>query len=131
MKRHEYDGGGTALAAAPDVSDAVVTDLVRVFKLLSDETRLRILLHLTRTEELHVRAFCEMLRQSQPAVSHHLALLRAAELVELRREGKHNYYRLQPRRFQELLDLLFAAVPHDERRIHFEDYVLAYEPDEA
>lgn len=130
MKRHEYDGGGTALATAPDVSDAVVTDLVRVFKLLSDETRLRILLHLTRTDELHVRAFCEMLRQSQPAVSHHLALLRAAELVELRREGKHNYYRLQPRRFQELLDLLFAAVPHDERRIHFEDYVLAYEPDE-
>src|SRR5487761_1865189 len=108
IKRHEYDGGGTALASPPKVSDSVVKDLVKVFKLLSDETRLRILLHLTRTEELHVRAFCEMLRQSQPAVSHHLALLKAAELVELRREGKHNYYRLQPRRFQELLDRAFA-----------------------
>ncbi|HEX7447818.1 MAG TPA: metalloregulator ArsR/SmtB family transcription factor [Pirellulales bacterium] len=131
IKRHEDEGGGTALAAPPEVSDSVVKDLVRVFKILSDETRLRILLHLTRTEEVHVRAFCEILRQSQPAVSHHLALLRAAKLIELRREGKHNYYRLQPRRFQELLDLVFAAVPNDERRIHFEDYVLAYEPDDA
>lgn len=129
IKRHEYDGGGTAVATPPDVSDSVVKDLVKVFKLLSDETRLRILLLLTRTEELHVRAFCEILRQSQPAVSHHLALLRAAELVELRREGKHNYYRLQPRRFQELLDVAFEAVPNDERRIHFEDYVLSFEPD--
>lgn len=130
IKRREYDGGGTALATPPDVSNSVVKDLVKVFKLLSDETRLRILLLLTRTEELHVRAFCETLRQSQPAVSHHLALLRAAELVELRREGKHNFYRLQPRRFQELLDVAFEAVPNDERRIHFEDYVLSFEPDE-
>lgn len=130
IKRHEYDGGGTALATPPDVSNSVVKDLVKVFKLLSDETRLRILLLLTRTEELHVRAFCEILRQSQPAVSHHLALLRAAELVELRREGKHNFYRLQPRRFQELLDVAFEAVPNDERRIHFEDYVLSFEPGE-
>lgn len=130
IKRHEYDGGGTALATPPDVSNSVVKDLVKVFKLLSDETRLRILLLLTRTKELHVRAFCDILRQSQPAVSHHLALLRAAELVELRREGKHNFYRLQPRRFQELLDVAFEAVPNDERRIHFEDYVLSFEPDE-
>lgn len=128
IKRHEYDGG-TAVATPPDVAESVVKDLVKVFKLLSDETRLRILLLLTRTEELHVRAFCEILRQSQPAVSHHLALLRAAELVELRREGKHNFYRLQPRRFQELLDVAFEAVPNDERRIHFEDYVLSFEPD--
>ncbi len=131
IKRHEDEGGGTALAAPPEVSDSVVKDLVRVFKILSDGTRLRILLHLTRTEEGHVRAFRETLRQSQPAVSHHLPLLRAAKLIELRREGKHNYYRLQPRRFQELLDLVFAAVPNDERRIYFEDYVLAYEPDDA
>ena len=130
IKRHEDHGGGTAIAAPPEVSNTVVKDLVKVFKLLSDETRLRILLHLSRTDELHVRALCEMLEQSQPAVSHHLALLRAAELIDLRREGKHNFYRLQPRRFQDLLGLLFAAVPHDERRIHFDDFVLTYQPDD-
>ena len=115
---------------ATDVSDAAVKDLVKVFKLLSDETRLRILLYLSRQEELHVRALCEILHQSQPAVSHHLALLRVAELIESRRDGKHNYYRILPQRFQELLDLVFAAVPKDSRRIRFEDYVLTYSPED-
>ncbi len=108
--------------------DHAVKDMAKVFKLLADETRLKILLHLTQTEEMHVRALCDLLKQSQPAVSHHLALLRVAELIEGRREGKHNFYRLLPHRFQELLDTFFASVPKDDRRIRFEDYVLAYSP---
>jgi ArsR family transcriptional regulator len=122
----DFGGTMTLDPAAADVPDAVVEDLAKVFKLLSDETRLRILLYLTRNDELHVRALCEILAQSQPAVSHHLALLRVAKLIECRREGKHNYYRLRPQRFQELLEVLFAAVPQDERGIHFEDYVLSH-----
>jgi ArsR family transcriptional regulator len=114
--------------AMPEVPEAAVKDLVKVFKLLSDETRMRILMYLTRTPELHVRGLCDLLGQSQPAVSHHLALLRAAEIIELRREGKHNYYRLMPQRFQEMLDLLFAEVPAENRRIRLEDYVLSYAP---
>jgi ArsR family transcriptional regulator len=110
------------------VSDATVKDLVKVFKLLSDETRLRILLYLTQQRELHVRALCDILRQSQPAVSHHLALLRVAELIESRREGKHNFYHILPHRFQQLLDTLFANVPPRERQIRFVDYVLSYSP---
>lgn len=128
IKLPEDTGRWPLPGALSEVSDSVVKDLVKVFKLLSDETRLRILLYLTQTEELHVRALCEVLDQSQPAVSHHLALLRVAELIESRREGKHNYYRILPQRFQELLDLVFAAVPKDERRIRFEDYVLSYAP---
>jgi ArsR family transcriptional regulator, arsenate/arsenite/antimonite-responsive transcriptional repressor len=114
----------------PDVSDGTVKDLVKVFKLLSDETRLRILLYLMRRKELHVRALCEILGQSQPAVSHHLALLRVAELIEPRREGKHNFYRILPARFEQVLDTLFAAVPKQDRSIRFEDYVLSYAPGE-
>ncbi len=127
-KSEEFGGPMTLDATLPEIPDTVVKDLVKVFKLLSDETRLRILLYLTRTDELHVRALCDILQQSQPAVSHHLALLRVWELIECRREGKHNYYRVLPRRFQELLDMLFAAAPKDERRIRFEDYVLSYQP---
>jgi len=115
---------------APDVSDSTVKDLVKVFKLLSDETRLRILLYLMRRKELHVRALCEILGQSQPAVSHHLALLRVAELIEPRREGKHNFYRILTARFENVLDTLFAAVPKQDRSIRFEDYVLSYAPGE-
>jgi ArsR family transcriptional regulator len=83
---------------------------------------------LTQKDEFHVRALCDLLHQSQPAVSHHLALLRVAGLIESRREGKHNYYRVQPERIQELLDMVFAHVPAGNRRIRFEDYVLAYAP---
>jgi len=113
-----------------DVSESAVKDLVQVFKLLSDETRLRILLYLTHNEEMHVRALCDLLAQSQPAVSHHLALLREAHLIECRREGKHNFYHLLPGRFLQLLDTVFASVPEDERMIRFENYVLSYTPAE-
>jgi len=88
--------GETALAdTLPEVPETIVKDMVKVFKLLSDETRLRILLYLTRTSELHVRALCDILKQSQPAVSHHLALLRVAELIESRREGKFMHMQLK------------------------------------
>lgn len=111
------------------VSDDLVDNLVKLFKLLSDETRLRILYYLTQRNELHVRALCDLLGESQPAVSHHLALLRVAGLIERRREGKHNYYGLKTRQFSTLLDMLFEAMPEGSRRIQFEDYMLTHVPD--
>jgi ArsR family transcriptional regulator len=110
------------------VSDDLVDHTVRLFKLLSDETRLRILYYLTQRRELHVRALCELLDESQPAVSHHLALLRAAELIERRREGKHNYYALKTRQFSALLDMLFATMPEDSRGIRLDGYTIAHAP---
>jgi ArsR family transcriptional regulator len=124
---HDNDG---ATATLPDVSKDVVQDLAGIFKLLSDETRLRILFYLSHSSELHVRALCDILRQSQPAVSHHLALLKGAELIESRREGKHNYYRVVPERLQQMVGRVFDAVPTDEREIRFEDYVLSYSPED-
>lgn len=114
--------------AALTVSDGLVGDLVKLFKLLSDETRLRILYYLTQRNELHVRALCELLDESQPAVSHHLALLRVAGLIERRREGKHNFYGLKTRQFSTLLDMLFAAMPEGNRRIRLDDYMLTRNP---
>lgn len=129
-KLENAPGGATYDVSLPDVSDNAVKDLVKIFKLLSDETRLRILLYLTQRREMHVRALCDRLGQSQPAVSHHLALLRVAGLIDSRREGKHNFYRLLPERFQSLLDSVFGAVPEEDRHIRFEDYVLSYAPEE-
>jgi ArsR family transcriptional regulator len=111
------------------VSDSLVSNLVKLFKLLSDETRLRILYYLTERNELHVRALCELLGESQPAVSHHLALLRVAGLIERRREGKHNYYGLKTRQFSTLLDMLFESMPEGQRNIRFDDYLLSQVPE--
>lgn len=112
----------------PALSPRGLKDLTKIFKLLSDETRIRILLHLARRREIHVRALCDLLHQSQPAVSHHLALLRVAGLIDSRKEGKHNYYHIQPERFHDLLHDVFDALPGPDHQIRFEDYVLSYEP---
>jgi ArsR family transcriptional regulator len=88
------------------LSDQTVTDLCHVFGLLCDETRLRILLHLAHDGELDVNTLCGRLHQSQPAVSHHLGLMRMAGIVEFRRDGKHNYYSVRPHLFQKLMAAL-------------------------
>ena len=120
--------GNSSDRTALTVSDGLVGDLVKLFKLLSDETRLRILYYLTQRNEPHVRELCELLDESQPAVSHHLALLRVAGLIERRREGKHNFYGLKTRQFSTLLDMLFAAMPEGNRRIRLDDYMLTHNP---
>jgi ArsR family transcriptional regulator len=81
-------------------------DLVNLFKLLSDETRLKILQILLHHPEYNVKSICDYVHQSQPAVSHHLALLRNSGVIEYRRDGKNNFYSLVPKRFRELRDTL-------------------------
>jgi ArsR family transcriptional regulator len=62
-------------------------------KLLAEPTRLRILALLLR-EELSVAELQEILDMAQSRISSQLALLRSAELVADRRDGKRAYYRL-------------------------------------
>jgi ArsR family transcriptional regulator, arsenate/arsenite/antimonite-responsive transcriptional repressor len=70
-----------------------VRSFSRLFKALGDETRLRIVALLAHGE-LCVCHLEEALRISQPKVSRHLAILRAAGIVEPRRDGSWVYYRL-------------------------------------
>lgn len=110
----------------PELSDQLEKDLVQVFKLLADETRLRILMYLMRDQELHVTALCDKLGQSQPAVSHHLALLRVAGLIEARRDGKHNYYSVRARHFHRIMGELFGSIASAEQdSIRFKDFILS------
>jgi DNA-binding transcriptional ArsR family regulator len=64
-----------------------------LMKQMSDPTRLQIILMLSEGER-HVGALCADLSQSQPATSHHLALLRHGGIISPRRHGKNNYYAL-------------------------------------
>jgi DNA-binding transcriptional ArsR family regulator len=64
-----------------------------LLKHVSDPTRLQIVLLLADGEQ-HVGALCSQLNQSQPAVSHHLALLRHGGIIVPRRQGKNNFYSL-------------------------------------
>lgn len=58
---------------------------------LADKTRLR-LLNLMQDEEVCVCFFTEVLGESQPKISRHLAYLRNAGLVNARRDGKWMHY---------------------------------------
>ncbi len=64
-----------------------------LLKQVSDPTRLQVVLMLSEGEK-HVGGLCEQLSQSQPAVSHHLALLRHGCIIAPRRQGKNNFYGL-------------------------------------
>ena len=68
-------------------------DLVTLYSALADRTRLR-LLNLLRCGEVCVCYFVEILEETQPKISRHLAYLRRAGVVSARRDGKWIHYRL-------------------------------------
>jgi ArsR family transcriptional regulator len=72
-------------------------DPVTFSKALADETRQEIM-RLCCCRWLSVGEIVDALQVTQPTVSHHLALLRAAGLVDTRREGKQVFYSLNQSR---------------------------------
>src|SRR5512146_2469228 len=86
---------GKAAKAAPGPRPSA--EIRRVADLLtqvSDPTRLQGLMLLNEKERNVSPLSADLGTQSQPAVSHHLALLRHGRLIEPRRAGKHNFYGL-------------------------------------
>lgn len=69
---------------------------LQLFKLLSDDTRLGIILLLRETGDLCVCDITIAMQLAQPKISRHLAMLRESGLLLDRREGKWIYYRLSP-----------------------------------
>ncbi len=70
-----------------------MTSIVKTLRVLADPNRLRILL-LLKVEELSVAELQEILAMGQSTISTHLSQLKQAGLVEDRRTGKSNLYRL-------------------------------------
>ena len=68
-------------------------DMSNFFKILGDTTRIKIIFSIGE-DELCVNAICEKIGMSKSAVSHQLALLRAARLVKYRKSGKEVFYSL-------------------------------------
>jgi ArsR family transcriptional regulator len=74
-------------------SAASLPDSTDLFAAFADQTRLRIL-GLLCLRELCVCDLCQVLGEIQPKVSRHLATLRDAGFVCVRRQGKWKFYRL-------------------------------------
>jgi DNA-binding transcriptional ArsR family regulator len=76
-----------------------------VFRALGDPTRRAVYERLTAGER-SVSELRQGLPISQPAVSQHLAALKAAGLVGERREGRKVFYRIEPQGLAPLIDWL-------------------------
>ncbi len=74
--------------------DNFLKEMEIFFLALADKTRLRIL-NLIRENEVCVCFFTEVLGESQPKISRHLAYLRGAGIVSARREGKWMHYKIE------------------------------------
>jgi len=85
------------------------SDLVHLFAALSDRTRLR-LLNLMNGREVCVCYFVEILKQSQPKISRHLAYLRKAGVVTARRQGKWMHYSIRRPANEGVLAILDTAL---------------------
>src|SRR3954469_1477125 len=104
--------GAAAKAKAAKEAGARLKQAQRASMLLkhvSDPTRLQVILTLSEGER-HVGALCSQLGQSQPAVSHHLALLRHGGIISPRRQGKNNFYGLTDTG-EELAKVVKSVVP--------------------
>jgi DNA-binding transcriptional ArsR family regulator len=75
-------------------SDTPPAEVVRYYKALADETRLR-LLRLLAGREMYLQELARALGVSHVTVLHHIALLRAAHLVQVVEREKLKYYRLR------------------------------------
>ena len=72
-------------------TDELLCDLSDLFRLFGDTTRVKILFSLFESE-MCVCAIAELLGMTQSAISHQLKILKDANLIANRREGKTIYY---------------------------------------
>lgn len=102
--------------AYPNMNAVATHPVDLMFKAFSDRTRLRIL-HLLRGGELCVCDVVAVLRVPQAKVSRHLAYLRRAGLVNVRKDGLWAHYTLSRpasafhRKLLDCLDCCFREVP--------------------
>ncbi|QAT49943.1 ArsR family transcriptional regulator [Caproiciproducens sp. NJN-50] len=73
--------------------DSQLVKIAELFKAMSDPTRLKIINALILSEMCVCDLAC-LLNMTQPAISHHLKVLRQTQLIKYRRDGKIVYYSL-------------------------------------
>ena len=87
----------TASCMNPEFARNLPTDwskFARFFSALGDSTRQQIMLVFEPDEEICVNEIARLFRLSRPAISHHLKVLRDAQLLLSEKRGKEVYYRI-------------------------------------
>ncbi|MEH7352785.1 metalloregulator ArsR/SmtB family transcription factor [Neobacillus drentensis] len=91
--------------------DNNITEVAKLFKALSDETRMKIAYALTLEDELCVCDVANIVGATTATASHHLRHLKSLGLAKYRKEGKLVYYSLDDDHVKQLIHI---AVTHQE-----------------
>ncbi len=93
-------------------SAKMADNLVQLFSILGDGTRMRILF-LLRNAEVTVQSLADELEMTHSAVSHHLRLFRPYQLVRSRKEGRNVFYSLYDDCVWNLLEAGVSHLQHE------------------
>lgn len=107
----------------PDRNTHVET--AELFRLLGDPTRVAILHALLVGGELCVCDLAEVVGVGENIVSQAMRLLRAADIVRTRRDGRRIHYRLADAHVRMLLDLSADHIDHATPTLHASDEMRA------
>jgi ArsR family transcriptional regulator len=88
------------------VTDQAATELAKVFKVLADPARVKILSMLLNNVEVCACEFSSGIGKTAATTSHHLKLLREAGLVTTEKRGTWVWYRVVPERLAAIRDTL-------------------------
>lgn len=83
-------------------------EVAKIFKALSDETRIKIAYSLTLQNELCVCDVANIVGSSTATASHHLRLLKTLGLAKFRKEGKLVFYSINDEYIKQLIQLAFT-----------------------
>ncbi|ANZ62919.1 transcriptional regulator [Secundilactobacillus paracollinoides] len=95
-----------------DVNDALIDEAVKIYKVLSNKNRIKILYFL-ENHEADVSSIVDHLGIDQPVVSHQLAILYQYQLVTKTKQGKHMFYCLDDPHILEMVDAMLGHVSHE------------------
>ena len=85
-----------------------VNTVTKTLKVLANPDRLKILCILIE-KELHVQNIESLTNIQQPTLSQQLTILRNAEIVETRREGKQIYYQIKDNNILKIMQTLYEV----------------------
>ncbi|MDA8196272.1 MAG: metalloregulator ArsR/SmtB family transcription factor [Actinomycetota bacterium] len=86
-----------------------IEDAVELLKMIADRTRLKVVRELLHSEH-SVNELADHLEVKPAALSQHLAKLRLARLVSIRREGTRVFYRISDPHIEKIVDSVMAHV---------------------
>lgn len=94
--------------------DDLFLQVLPLFNAMGDKTRQEIILLLAHHNRLSVGELTNYTHLSRPAVSHHIKILREAELITEQREGTKRYYRPTFTRYVEPMRKIIELVDTHE-----------------